>query len=175
MTYHPSKDEMSKLLRMVETQAADIQSVARDVRRADLVAEGQYALTMALKRYNPENGATAWTYTRKRVRGAMKDLVRKQRRPGMGKKNQNDAYVFNELSDDLPAEKAADPGVTHDAAKALQALLNPVQEVVIRERMQDCSFAEIGEKLGITRDKAIRIYEESLALMRTKLGVRTDI
>lgn len=175
MTYQPRKEEMAALLRMVKTQASSVQKNARDVARDDLVAEGNYALVLALKRYDPAGPATAWTFSEPRVRGAMLDLVRKQRRPGMGKRNTSPAYVFDELCADLPAPASPAPEEVCDAEKALQALLNPVQEVVVRERIQGCSFAEIGEMLGISRDRAARVYEESLALMRTKLGVRTDI
>lgn len=175
MTYQPPKAEMDALLRMVEYQASKAAKRAPDVRRDDLISEGNLALMMALLRYDPDSPASAWTYTEKRVEGAMKDLVRKHRRPGMGKRNQGAAYAFEPITDELEALASPAHGDFQDIEGLFAVVLNPVQEVVLRLSLDGYSYPEIGEKLGIDGPKAGKIYREAVALLRTKTESRTDI
>lgn len=175
MTYQPPKEEMDALLRMVEYQASKAVKKAPDVRRDDLISEGNLALMMALLRYDPEGPASAWTYTEKRVAGAMKDLIQRHRRPGMSKRNTNPAYVFEPISDDIEAPSSRAGGDLEDIESLFSVVLNPVQEVVLRLHLDGYSYPEIGEKLGIDGPKAGKVYREAVAILRTKTGSRTDI
>lgn len=174
MTYQPPKEEMAALLRMVEVQASSVGRGAPDVRRDELIAEGNLALVLALRRFDPAGPASAWTFSEPRVRGAMLDYVRVQHRPGMGKRNKGPAYVFEEVSDDLP-DAAGSGGATIDAAAALAVLTDPVERAVVVGRMEGVSYEKLAIETGLNRRKLQRIYGNALEKIRAELGVRTGI
>lgn len=169
MSYQPSRAQLDEMRRMVGYNAGVVRRRAPDVPRDDLVAEGYYALTLALRRYDPTaSTATLWTFAEPRVRGAMLDLVRARRAPG------ERGYEFVEAGEDLEAPQAAPDGAM-DLAALLATLQDPTEREVIRLFLDGHSKSDIARRLNVGRKRLEGIYTAAIARMRAEHGAGTDI
>lgn len=156
------------MMRMVQTNAASICKRHTDFDFEDLVSEGLYALTLLLKRFDPDRGATLWTYATQRVRGAMLDHIKKERphRARFCDIDHNDALM---------------PGDSSSEEKHLEIRLvvekistDREKEVVVRH-LRGETYQEIADKLDYSRDSARRDYARAVSEIRAKNEVATDI
>lgn len=173
MTYQPSKTELATLLRMVEVQASEVEKFAPDIARDELISEGQYALMMSMNLYDPDHGATAWTFSKKRVKGAMLNYIKKTRRPGQGKRNKDESFVFEDITD----QHEALPDISLETMSIHFAVskLTEKERSVVDRFLEDKTFSQISDELGISRYKIRGIWNGALEKVRTALVSRTDI
>jgi RNA polymerase sigma factor (sigma-70 family) len=182
---------------MTQANLALVVHVAKNYQRrgvpmADLIQEGNISLVRAVERFDPEHGtrlgtyATAWLH--RSIRRAVRTLGRTVRLPESAKNAQSHSVPIDEpvgqerlsLTDVLceddaiaPDDLAAREQVRSQARELLEGL-SPQEAVVVRRRFgieQDHAetLREIGEVLGVTRERVRQIEKLALDKLRRRL------
>jgi len=139
----------------------------------DLLQEGRLALVLASRSFRPEAGARLWTYARKWVTGAMFHLVARQiagpRCVGMDDVELVRARGSEALWDDSPETQLSLQEERRHAKDALAELSAREREVVLLKLEEECSFAEIALRLGISKPRAHQIFAQAMETLRVRI------
>jgi len=170
--------------------AADLASPRVD--RDDLIQEGNLAAAKAFRAWDPAGGTSLTTWSWIPIRHAMWRLCRRMRTHGIKwYPKAIPAGHIDSMDDPGCAIGLRDVGDTlHDQLGTFDAppdyfaiarLADAVSALTDRERMvirsrfvHDMTLEQIGDKLGLTRERARQIEAEALRKLRVRLGSRFD-
>lgn len=129
-------------------------------------------LAKAAVRYRPGRGNLFGTFFRRRLAGEVQSRLRQQ------SKHSASHVSFDELSEEKPARGAGweDTSLAHPVEKLLRdeqlavvkkslAKLRPVEQDVLQRRLANQTFAEIGQALKVTKQRAQQIYGDAIKLL----------
>ncbi|HEV3118478.1 MAG TPA: sigma-70 family RNA polymerase sigma factor [Gemmataceae bacterium] len=132
---------------------------ARLVGRDDLLQVGQLALRRAAKGYEPKKGLFI-PYAWRAILTAMLDLVREWKRQYLVPIG----FCFN-----VPARPPREEIDTAPLMRALRFLPARWQSILRWHFWEGLTLQEVGERLGITRQRAQQLKAKALAKLRTIL------
>lgn len=142
----------------------------------DLVAEAQLALVKAARRYDPNQGASFRTFAALVIRRALAAVVRARLRD-----RRQEPVFFTDLAQsgalgkeremfDPPSPFPLDPGraaADNELLARLRRTLLPTWfEALNMYHVQDYTLAEIGERLGVSREAVRQLLAKAAARAR---------
>ena len=158
---------------------------------AELQSLGVIGLLDALEKFDPAMGNRFETYAVTRIRGAMRDGVRRMERLPRGDRNRSNAIVQKVTAVDFQTARTrggtkvqdllADPDACsaldvlelqadHEELRAAVDALPERERLVIRHYYFDGYFLKkIGEVLGITESRVCQIHRRALRLLEISL------
>jgi RNA polymerase sigma factor for flagellar operon FliA len=162
----------------------------------DVLSWAQRGLVEAANRYSPDSGATFTTYSYKRIRGAVVDGARRERRSrrlhARWKKASEALRAGDELAD-IPVDGPFDhpdvdvdtlPQTTHasqdaaaDANRLRETILDAIHSLPDLERTsillyyyEGLDLSRIAKRFGISKCYSSRIHSRALRLLQTALA-----
>ena len=136
----------------------------------DLAVLAQLEFLETLKAWDPSKYPDMWPLARTRILGAMKDHMRYITRsdPSRFYEWMNDAaHMYEVVNGRADFHVQIESG--HDLNAAMDVLTYREQKVVIAHNMEDLTFREIGNAVGVSESQASRIYKKALEKMRSVL------
>lgn len=167
----------------------------RGVPMADLIQEGNISLLRAVEKFDPDRGARLGTYAttwlHRSMRRTVRSLSRTVRLPESARDAQSHSVPIDEPSGEgrlsLTDVLAEDDAVAPDDVAAREQIrrrarqhlssLSPHEELVVRRRFgiehpKAETLREIGEELGVTRERARQIEKSALDKLRRRMRPR---
>lgn len=164
----------------------------RGVPMADLIQEGNISLLRAVEKFDPDRGARLGTYAttwlHRSMRRTLRSLSRTVRLPESARGAQSHSVPIDEPSGEgrlsLTDVLAEDDAVAPDDLAAREQIrrrareqlssLSPHEELVVRRRFgiehpKAETLREIGEELGVTRERARQIEKSALDKLRRRM------
>ena len=141
----------------------------------DLNTIAQLEFIETIKSWNMEQNDSVWPLARMRIVGAMKDHIRYVTKSDPSRLYDwiNDAAsMYKAVNDRADFENHIETGV--ELNRAMKALTQREQQIVIQHTKKDLTFREIGETLEISESQVSRIYKKSLQKMKKVLKPEGD-
>ena len=149
-----------KYIRQLPRHVADSES-------DDLLVLAQLEFLETLKAWDPSLYSDVWPLARTRSLGAMKDHIRYITRSDPSRFYEwmtDAAHLYEVVNGRADFQSKIETG--HDLNAAMAGLTYREQKVVIAHNMEDLTFREIGNAIGVSESQASRIYKKALEKMR---------
>lgn len=132
----------------------------------DLIAEGNEGLRRADLKFDPDRGVLFYTYARQWIRGMMLALVRRAKVHAMRETPMSDDAV-HEGSVEAGLEEGIDCAARRARLSELMWELDPKDaEVVFMYVCEGFTQREIGQQLGVSRQRVEQRHKRGLAHLR---------
>jgi RNA polymerase sigma factor (sigma-70 family) len=143
----------------------------------ELVADCLMAVSNAIDDFNPAYGATldtfVWRYIRQRVSSNFhKSIGRAERREERGFHESN----FTDVEYDADRDQSVDPFGANEQdceiwqESALCAITEPRRKKILTYALDGLTFAEIGRRMGISRERVRQLHADAVRQVRAKMG-----
>jgi RNA polymerase sigma factor (sigma-70 family) len=140
----------------------------------DAQAEGWLAVAQAVRTYDPASGVPFPGYAESRVKYAVWNLFKRERRRwqqefSFGESGEEDEWdLLAALADDTNIALAVETRILgEEAGKALQDLPEKQRQVVFRTVLQESSLTEIAQEMGVTVQAVYNLRQRGLARLKT--------
>lgn len=147
------------------------------INRDDMLHEFQMALCRAAQKFRPESGAQFSTVVYWWFRAAIRNLLRDYRRRGMAGMSDGEECKYAEAAllgdcrsrgDDSKRMQLDD---MREEYGRLKRCLEEREAEILEDRMNGLTLREIGQRLGMTRQRMQQIESTAIDKLRRKLAV----